>query len=425
MDTPRSRQRSRSDLVLSSVNWTSLSSSNPPVLSMGTLPGLPLGTTEVMDDFITPGFASFVKRGLIVNNPMSYTYEKYEWATSNLHQVQTLPVPSPNATTNDYNGHNGANMDRYVINDPNFRRLVDVNILDASKLAQLAAIEARKRVSPLHVQSLVSLVELPKTVKLIADSVNTLRRLRRHVVSGNFDKAIAVFGTKRRPQVSRSTWLKQSVENRWLEFRYGWTPLVFEVQGVIKALSPDREFKTRGTARATVKDSANKVSYAFRDASWYGRYNLRFVSQETIEVRAYCLYTADLKFQSARDFGLTELPLAAWELVPFSFVVDWFVNVGDWLEALTPKLGVKILAEGYVIRRECVNDRYVDSWTKQTVSGNSYDSSGSFFGSKDRLICRYRKRVPNLDVIFNPPPFNVRLSTKRVLDAIALFGRGR
>jgi hypothetical protein len=40
---------------------------------------------------------------------------------------------------------------------------------------------------------------------------------------------------------------------------------------------------------------------------------------------------------------LSDVPSALWELVPWSFVVDRFVSVGKWLDAITPKPNVRIL----------------------------------------------------------------------------------
>jgi hypothetical protein len=149
-----------------------------------------------------------------------------------------------------------------------------------------------------------------------------------------------------------------------------------------------------------------------------------FANTEDIQVRAYCHYKADMTYLPARDFGLTELPLTAWELVPFSFVVDWFVNIGDWLEALTPKLGIKILSEGYTVKRKLLSLRTV-SWTKQTVSGNSYDASGSFLKSVDECERLNVYRVPYIDILYTIPPVNIKINVKRAIDAIALFGKMR
>ena len=39
------------------------------------------------------------------------------------------------------------------------------------------------------------------------------------------------------------------------------------------------------------------------------------------------------------SFGIANLGTIAWELVPFSFVVDWLLPVGDWIDSFDALLG--------------------------------------------------------------------------------------
>jgi len=43
-----------------------------------------------------------------------------------------------------------------------------------------------------------------------------------------------------------------------------------------------------------------------------------------------------------------------WELIPYSFVVDWFVNIGDFIGAMSPSLGWTQLGSCHVLKREKV-----------------------------------------------------------------------
>jgi hypothetical protein len=50
------------------------------------------------------------------------------------------------------------------------------------------------------------------------------------------------------------------------------------------------------------------------------------------------------------SLGLTNPIAVAWELVPFSFAVDWFLPVGNTLSALTAGQGLTWLG-GYITKR--------------------------------------------------------------------------
>lgn len=399
------------------ITFVHTTNANPPITTQSLDTGTPDTNLEVMYDIVTPGWMSLVKLGKILNNPVSRKKVVRLCVPRTLEFVQTLPPPSPNATKDTYTGEIGAYWDRYIADT----RFVEADLFSRSKALQLAAISARQRVNPVFIQGITTLVEFPKTIKMIAEAVRSLRTIRKNIVKGNLGGALAALGTRAPKGISASSWLKKSANDRWLELRYGWGPMVYDVQGAMKALNPEREFHVRGTARGKFTNNATKVTDVIRDNTWYGKWTIRFEQTETLEARAYVLYTADLAFQSVRDFGLTELPLTAWELVPYSFVVDWFVNVGDWLEAVTPKLGVKILAEGTVLKRTSAITRTRRSWVQQTVSGNSYAMGGTFLGSSDSQTTTEYIRTPGFGDLLSYPPVNVKLNVKRAVDAIALL----
>jgi hypothetical protein len=373
-----------------------------------------------MNDIVTPNFTSLQKRGHYVDNRMDYSRVTRGCRSSSLQFVQTLPVPNPNATKLTFTGYYGAYQERYV---PTIA-FPDPNLVDQERLIALACIAARNGIAPIALQGLTSVAELPKTLSLIASVLQRLRQVRQGCKRGNLRLITRALGVRHTKGVNRRAWLKKSLEERWLEFRYGISPLVYDVQGAVKALDPDRDLTPRLVSRATRRDVQKSGTVVNRDQTWYGLFKYTFANTEDIQVRAYCHYKADMTYLPARDFGLTELPLTAWELVPFSFVVDWFVNIGDWLEALTPKLGIKILSEGYTVKRKLLSLRTV-SWTKQTVSGNSYDASGSFLNSVDECERLNVYRVPYIDILYTIPPVNIKINVKRAIDAIALFGKMR
>jgi hypothetical protein len=49
---------------------------------------------------------------------------------------------------------------------------------------------------------------------------------------------------------------------------------------------------------------------------------------------SYALNEADVTYQILRYFGFTNIASTAWELVPFSFIVDWFVDIGSAIKRL-------------------------------------------------------------------------------------------
>lgn len=391
----------------------------PPTVTNATYQSSPYGMFEEMNDIVTPNYKAISAAGGIVNNPMTRVSQETFYSPTSM----TTTSISPPAFAGKYiiqdTGQYGGLLDYYISNLSLRARAID--LVDRTKHAKLAAIQARGNISKDMLQGLVSLAELPKTLSLVGQSVKTLYQVIKGVKTGNAQMVINAIGRPTKKFDGR-TWLSRSAGNRWLEFRYGWTPLVMEVQGALKILNKAQAIKPRVTARGRSLETRNtQTSYNY-DQGPAGVETFSFDLHDKVEVRAWCLYTADLKYQSARDFGLTELPLAAWELVPFSFVADWFVQVGDWLKAVTPKLGIEILAEGYTIRSEKAIYRQLASYaapaphptaTRYSISGNSVD---------DYFVETKVSRVRGLGFLLaSPPPVNVKLNIKRTVDAIALL----
>jgi hypothetical protein len=59
-------------------------------------------------------------------------------------------------------------------------------------------------------------------------------------------------------------------------------------------------------------------------------------------VKLWCRYL-NPHAHAAQQVGITNPLLYAWEVIPFSFVFDWFLSVGDYLTAQTALQGVQIL----------------------------------------------------------------------------------
>lgn len=110
--------------------------------------------------------------------------------------------------------------------------------------------------------------------------------------------------------------LATKAANLFLSFYYGWRLLVsdtIELQEAYQKRASSRNFWNRATSRRTWE--AHDATYMAVFQCYYHRYrNVSSLDQFTLE----------------NDLALT--PENLWDLVPFSFVVDWFVGIGDILE---------------------------------------------------------------------------------------------
>lgn len=253
--------------------------------------------------------------------------------------------------------------------------------------------------------------EFPKTVQLVENTLYRLVQGVRYVRRGRIDLALRLFGAKpqrrhRRNYREASTPLdNKAVSSLWLEIQYGWRPLINDCYEATKAYSAiaDKPRKTRVKGAAT-------TTYDWKQ---YLNGGIIAYHRANISVK----YTVELREQitTARSLGLCDPTSVAWELVPFSFVADWFIPIGTYIENLAqiPKIS------GRYMRSDVTTNKVV-------CDGLCTGSLASYYcGAKLREInFRISRTVPSSLVIPRPQfvGFEEGISAgKRIFNAIALL----
>lgn len=199
----------------------------------------------------------------------------------------------------------------------------------------------------------VSLAEADKTAKHIAHTADRLVKsflaLRKGRL-GDFaeilglatkNSEIRAFGNRWKRKRTQGLDMRQFAANSWLEYSYGWKPLIKDTFDLAENLS-ETFTKYDGVVRI-VKASAKTVrdyreewfSGAYRD--WFNRRDTKITNRVRLTVR-YAV--PDGANSYANVFGLLNPLSVAWELIPYSFVADWFLPIGDFLNGLTAYNGL-------------------------------------------------------------------------------------
>lgn len=139
----------------------------------------------------------------------------------------------------------------------------------------------------------------------------------------------------------------------WLEYRYGLMPTVMDAKSIARQVANSRDSLSRRrlVSRATEKQSRSSTK-SFTDVSlmspwgWSGTGSVN--TTQTLSAHAGVMYEVKNRTRSEQistDFrlGVDSLAQTAWELTPFSFVADWFWNVGPWLEAMILPPDVQVI----------------------------------------------------------------------------------
>jgi hypothetical protein len=127
--------------------------------------------------------------------------------------------------------------------------------------------------------------------------------------------------------------------------------------------------------------------------------------------------------------GADQLLSTAWELVPYSFVVDWFLNTADFLAAWNPSVDVVPLTSWVTIMSEIEQTREITGYERGKVYfsnptwvwDSSYGTHTYRVDSTPEIVkTTSKERIPRPE---RPliPSLNIRLNVSKVLDLLALL----
>lgn len=118
-----------------------------------------------------------------------------------------------------------------------------------------------------------------------------------------------------------------AIASRWLWYRYGLMPLIYSIRDFIKANNAKSTKLKWYSEREFGTWSYNKEEEFVWD---HGPFSLNCIYDIDVKIKAYGYAGSQVRPTLFRIAPLT----TAWELLRFSFVVDWFVNVGSFLTSL-------------------------------------------------------------------------------------------
>jgi hypothetical protein len=110
------------------------------------------------------------------------------------------------------------------------------------------------------------------------------------------------------------------------------------------------------TAVGLFNGSLTKYGTEFAVISTAGKYDREYPGDGVLTDKANCEYLFSAKAVYVIDsaalaalalLGITDVPGTAWELVRWSFLVDWLIPVGDWCSSMTPLFGLNLI-DSYV-----------------------------------------------------------------------------
>jgi hypothetical protein len=139
----------------------------------------------------------------------------------------------------------------------------------------------------------------------------------------------------------------------WCEMRFGWRPLLNTLNGVIEALHSLHGESKRVTYRAFENFTSKEEKLSvLHQPTWDFESTLNVSTKKTYESTFRGGILLEKTTTLAEDLGLDlrYVPIALWDLIPFSFVVDRFITVGDFIRSIHP-IPVSAFGGSWVVER--------------------------------------------------------------------------
>lgn len=228
-------------------------------------------------------------------------------------------------------------------------------------------------------------------------------------------------GVQTTTELSSLTWCLRDLANTHLAGMFGvlplahdvanWTSKFFEVQARLKefAFIADGQPHVLHASTPAVNDESEE-SGTFKEGTRSGRFNRNasFKSQGTIT--AVCQVQKRPWSEQVRNLtnqitGVNVPLQVVWDLVPFSFVVDWFLPVGETIKRIEPRRLIGGLARDVVITNvmhsikttsiDSLNWELAESTWDHTLVTHYHAVSGSVEGRRELYTRSLRMPVLN------------------------------
>lgn len=147
---------------------------------------------------------------------------------------------------------------------------------------------------------------------------------------GELKDTISMFASllERFIRVLRKQPTKGSPYSAWLEWRYGWRTLLMDIENFVEVTTSFDETKER--YRKASKDKTTKVDQSY-NVSNDGRLEVTQILRTELTYEVVGRVIAEI---IPPRFACNPLT-TSWELVKLSFVIDWFIGVGQSLCAMS------------------------------------------------------------------------------------------
>ena len=316
-----------------------------------------------------------------------------------------------------------------LLADTDINRLPKNPTMSTSNADNKARAKFYKRLRELAVQ-----FSGPTFLGELRETLHMIRRPASALYSRNLGYLDAL---SKRKRASPKHWTK-SISGLWLENAFGWQPLMHDIEDAVKAhrrLTSDDRHRVISAGFIDYADKTSTLSGLDNTIRGiYGISDMKFVKccglKESVAVRYKGKVSARVRTTQWDNWALfgftpTEFIPTAWELLPWSFLVDYFTNIGEMISAAVTSTSDINFVNKTVIQKTDYFGRATEDLAA-TFAGWGPPYVASLSNPLDfRITRKVVNRTANSGISMPTFQLSADLSSGQLLNIAALLGGAR
>jgi len=290
--------------------------------------------------------------------------------------------------------------------NPEFTNFVTI----PGRMQELVANRLLSKVDNQSIALGTTLAELASTVSYVSGRAQEIVQFGSLIISGRWKSALKKVGiskkrwtaAKKKSILEGGGIVAKEVASRWLELGFAILPTMGEVADVARLYDDPHkalgQVKLRASASLSISEEIDDTDSSTPD----------WITKTQSQMAGYCrmktTYSVfDPEVVAQKALGINNVPAAIYEGIPFSWLLDYVINIGDFLSAMTATEGLTF-QHGYVSLRANCSSSYNRQYDKSNGLYGEYHTSSNIGSSYMEGYARLRLTAfpkPTIQVVIS------------------------
>lgn len=355
-------------------------------------------TSETMYDVVTPEYKKLSAEGALIINPLIRQIYRFSEDSVPQQTMRLIVGGDRSVYSGLFTAFRMASNPPITSSTQEFRDRLQSDIY---QMIEDVKREAISKIDQTPYAFLEDAAELRSTLATLSNPLASAKKAAQHFYRKTDDR---VGYYLKRKNVRRVEALSRAAGDAWLSSRYEFRPILHTIKDVYLGLPKIRARRSKRMRASSFSSYTNSKSGVYPTSVSHVTYPYRLSTTCEIKVIIYYEMLNPIDYRDW-DLGvrLKDTPATVWALMPYSWLIDKFVDVSSTIKGLTnlsdPRLN--ILGGCYVVDR--VDEQSIQAVMNATAGWSGFVTGGmqnSYYKyvTRDNYIPKMSDTLPNFTV---------------------------